>query len=260
MDEQVTDEPPVAGTQAAALPPIIDLLWRRGAERPRRGPRPGLTLDQVVDAAVDVADKDGLAAVSMQRIAGELGFTTMSLYRYVGSKDDLLILMYDAACGEAPDVDPAAGWREALADWARRNRAVLLRHPWMVELPISGPPMGPGMIGWVESALQALAPTPLEEGEKVGVVMLVSGYVLQAERLVSEIARAAAGGALRPWMAVPYPDLLRQVLGKATHPALLRAVDAGAFDVAGEGPDDDFEFGLERMLDGVASLVGRHIA
>jgi AcrR family transcriptional regulator len=255
---------PVAGPAAAdqagdqgGLPPIVDLLWRRGTERPRRGPRPGLTLDQVVDAAVAVADEDGLAAVSMQRIAGDLGFTTMSLYRYVASKDDLLVLMYDAACGEAPTVEPGTPWRPALAEWARRNRSVLEAHPWMVELPISGPPTGPRMLGWVEAGLRALAPTPLDEGEKVAVVLLVSGYVLQSVRLVAELAKAAAGGALPAWLAVPYPDLLRGVLGPDTHPDLLSAVAAGAFDMD-DDPDADFEFGLGRTLDGVAALVDRH--
>ena len=259
MDDQVT-EVPAPPDGEAPLPPIVDLLWRRGLGRPRRGPRPGLTLDQVVAAAVEVADAAGLGAVSMQRIAGELGFTTMSLYRYVGSKDDLLVLMYDEACGDAPTVDPAAGWREALADWARGNQAALRRHPWMVELPINGPPVGPKMIGWVESALRALAGTPLDEDAKVGVVMLVSGYVLQAERMASELARAAGGGAPPPWVAVPYPQLLRRTLDPDRHRALGQAVEAGAFDfeLTGEEGDTDFEFGLQLTLDGIAALVDRY--
>ena len=83
------------------LPPRLQLLWGL-QERPRRGPKPGLSLERIVDAAIGLADAGGLAAVSMARVAAELGFTTMSLYRYVPTKDDLLELMVDAASGLPP--------------------------------------------------------------------------------------------------------------------------------------------------------------
>ena len=112
----------------------LELLW--GArKRPSRGPKPGLSLDQIVRAAIELADGEGLSALSMQRVAGKLGFTTMSLYRYVPSKAELLDLMLDTVAGELPLVDDVpGGWRAkleaaALADWALYHR-----HPWFLHV------------------------------------------------------------------------------------------------------------------------------
>src|SRR5580658_9843244 len=108
-----------SGPQAPRpLPPGLDLLWGR-RERGKRGPRPGLTPDAIVDAAVRIADTEGLDAVSMARVAAELGFTTMSLYRYVTSKDELLQLMWNASARGAETLTLAGEtWRERLRGWA----------------------------------------------------------------------------------------------------------------------------------------------
>src|SRR5688572_30415165 len=102
----------------SGLPPALAAVWGL-RERPRRGPKPGLTLDAIVDAAVALADADGLGAVSMSRVAEKLGFTTMSLYRHVSSKDELLMLMMEAAIGApTPSADPAPNWRAAMETFA----------------------------------------------------------------------------------------------------------------------------------------------
>src|SRR5580658_3820692 len=108
----MAQQPETAGP--APLPPGLDLLWGR-RERGRRGPKPGLSVDGIVDAAVRIADAEGLEAVSMARVAKELGFTTMSLYRYVASKDELLQLMWNASAQGAETLElEGTGWRERL--------------------------------------------------------------------------------------------------------------------------------------------------
>jgi AcrR family transcriptional regulator len=103
-----------------------------------------MTLTEIVAAAVDLADASGLAGVSMSKVAKALGFTTMSLYRYVSSKDDLVILMADAALGSPPPrTGPPLPWRDALSSWTRSLLAVYREHPWITDVPISGPPAAP---------------------------------------------------------------------------------------------------------------------
>jgi AcrR family transcriptional regulator len=140
---------------------MLELLWGTVAP-PTRGPKPALTLAKIVDTAVQIADTEGLAAVSMRRVAEELGFTTMSLYRYVSSKDDLLELMQDAAAAPPPGVDidnMPDNWRDAAKWWASNNLMMFRRHPWFMDIPLSGPPMGPNQVRWMERLLRALEPT-----------------------------------------------------------------------------------------------------
>src|SRR6201996_4879259 len=117
--------------QPRPLPPGLDLLWGR------RGPRPGLSPDAIVGAAVRVADAEGLEAVSMARVAAELGFTTMSLYRHVASKEELLQLMWNgSALGAETLVIEGDGWRSRLRAWSVIQRDMLDRHPWITQMPM----------------------------------------------------------------------------------------------------------------------------
>ncbi|MER7005462.1 TetR/AcrR family transcriptional regulator [Dactylosporangium sp. NPDC000555] len=147
----------------AGIPASIQAAWGRKA-RPTKGPRPGLSLDRVVEAAVRLASSHSLDAVSMGRVASDLGVSTMSLYRYVGSKDELLELMIDAVyapVASAPDSD--AGWRARLSDWAWGNLRVLRKHGWVLRIPVHGYPMTPHQIGVMENGLSALGDTGLAE-------------------------------------------------------------------------------------------------
>ncbi|MFC7761642.1 TetR/AcrR family transcriptional regulator [Catellatospora bangladeshensis] len=115
-----------------------DFLWAVRAQ-PTRGPKPALTLDRIAEAAVAVADAEGLAAVSMQRVAADLGFTKMSLYRYLPGKAELVALMVEHAVGAPPELDPA-DWRTALRDWAHHLLAAYVRHPWALEATVGPRP------------------------------------------------------------------------------------------------------------------------
>src|SRR6201994_2196395 len=139
MAEAAQGQPGQGEPAQPPLPPVIELLWGR-RERGRRGPHPGLSADAIVDAAVRIADAEGLEAISMARVAAKLGFTTMSLYRYVASKDELLQLMFNAsALGAESLVIEGDGWRPRLRAWAVIQREMLDRHPWITQMPMPAP-------------------------------------------------------------------------------------------------------------------------
>jgi AcrR family transcriptional regulator len=236
------------------LPASIEAAWGL-RERPAKGPRPALSLDRIVGAAVDVADAEGIGAVSMARVAEELGSSAMSLYRYVAAKDELLALMVDAALA-LPDAprDPGEDWRAGIERWAWVYHDALRRHPWVLRVPISGPPVTPNQVRWLEDGLTALAGTGLSEPEKLSVILLVSGFVRNEATLAADIAAAvaASGAQVMPG----WSDVLRRVTDAERFPALHRAMASAAF-AQDDHPDEEFVFGLERVLDGVSALIAR---
>jgi AcrR family transcriptional regulator len=247
--EPVSHAQPPGGT---GLPASMELAWGI-RERTARGPKPGLTLERIVAAAVSVANTDGLAGVSMSRVAAELGASTMSLYRYVGSKDELLTLMVDAALGAPPAaIEPAAGWRVGVTRWAEGLRDAYQRNPWSLRVPIAGPPFGPNNVAWLENALRCLAATPLNEQQKLSTVLLVSGFVRNDTTLTADIAAsiAAAGGQPLP----SYGATLSRLTDATRFPAIHRAIASGYLD-DDEELGAEFDFGLERILDGVERLI-----
>lgn len=237
------------------LPASIEMAWgRRG--RPAKGPKPGLSLDRIVETAVKIAETEGLPAVSMARVATELGTSAMSLYRYVAAKDELLALMIDAA-GRTPPPPPEPGedWRAGLTRWARSYRAILTRHPWVLRVPISGPPVTPNQTRWLEIGLQSLRDTGLTEAEKLGVMLLVSGYVRNSATLIADVTAAAkASGSTSEEIMPAYGRLLARLTDPDRFPALHRALASGVFD-ADDDPEGEFTFGLDCILDGVDALV-----
>jgi AcrR family transcriptional regulator len=233
------------------LPPGLDALWgKRSAERPRKQ---GLSRDRVVDAAIELADADGLDAVSMSRVAERLGFTTMSLYRHVRSKDELLVLMVDAAMGEParPGAGDPLGWRPALDRWSRDLLALVRRHPWVLQVPLSRLVLGPSRIAWMETAFGALDGTGLSEAEKGMTVLLLNGLVFNEARFARELTGPGPEG---EGPAMDYPAVLSAVVDADRFPAVRRALEAGIFD-GDDPPDADFEFGLARVLDGIERLI-----
>jgi AcrR family transcriptional regulator len=236
------------------IPPSIELAWGR-RESGTRGPKRGLTLERIVGAGVDVAARDGLEAVSMAAVAHELGAGTMSLYRYVSSKDELLTLMVDAALGP-PDSDaerPGQGWRAGLDAWAQGVRRAYNAHPWALKVPITAPPLGPNNVAWMERALGAMADTPLSEAEKLSTLLLLSGFVRNHATLTADLA---TGAAAEP-PAATYGAILAQLADEATFPAVHRAIASGELDDDDEDFEPDFEYGLARILDGIEALIAR---
>ena len=192
--------------------------------------------------------------MSMGRVAGELGAAPMSLYRYVASKDELLALMVDAAVGPPPAASqPGEDWRPGLSRWSWSYYEALGRHPWVVRIPISGPPTTPNGVAWMEAGLASLAETGLDEGEKLSVILLLSGYVRNEVTLMADIGAAAAASGERN-VSGSWSRLIRGVIDAECFPALHRALASGVLD-EDDDPDEDFGWRLERVLDGVDVLV-----
>jgi AcrR family transcriptional regulator len=239
------------------VPPSLAAAWGL-TERTAKGPRPALSLAAIVDAAIAVAAADGLAAVSMGRVAKELGAAPMSLYRHVDSKAALLDLMVDRTYGEPPAPSTGGeGWRAGLERWARSAMGVLAANPWVVQVPITGPPVTPNQVAWMESALESMSGARLAEGEKVSVLLLLSGFVR------NEIALALSIGG-PPEGAPGYGETLAALTDRERFWALHAVIDAGVFDDGGDPtvqapgePDVDVGFGLDRILDGIAALQQR---
>jgi AcrR family transcriptional regulator len=234
------------------LPASIEAAWGLRS-RSAKGPKPGLTLERIVDAAVGVAAAEGLAAVSMARVAAELGASTMSLYRYVTAKDELLALMVDRAGAVPPPPAPGEGWRAGLSRWAWGYHDVLRRHPWILRVPIGGPPATPNQVAWLEDGLRSLGDTGLPEAEKLSTILLLSGYVRNEATQTADIAAATAASG-RGEVMPSWTRILRQVTDAERFPALHAAMDSHAMD-QDDDPDDEFVFGLTRVLDGVEALV-----
>jgi AcrR family transcriptional regulator len=241
------------GAEGAALSGALATAW--GVREPAaRGPKPALGLERILDAAVAVADAEGIEAVSMNRLARELGSAPMSIYRHLDSKEELLGLMVDTSLGDPPATDPEAAWRERLRRFAGAFRDRGFEHPWSVRLPIVGPPLTPNSVAWFEHGLAALEATGLEESEKASVVLLLTGYVRNHVMLMGEIGPFLGGEAGADAAMRSYEATLRGLDVATRFPALGRVLDAGVFDRA-DPPEAEFDFGLERILDGVAALV-----
>ncbi|MDQ0843654.1 AcrR family transcriptional regulator [Streptomyces sp. V1I6] len=242
------------------LPASIEAAWGL-RKRPGKGPKPGIGIERIVAAAVAVASSEGLPAVSMGRVAKELGVSTMSLYRYVAAKDELYILMLEEAVGLPPEPPaPGTGWREALAAWAWAQREVFHRSPWMLRIPISGPPATPNSVAWWDRGLAALADTGLDEGEKISVVLLVGGFVRNEALLMADLGAAIAASGESPDVVMRrYANTLERFADPERYPALARLLQSRVM-YEPDSQDFEFVFGLERLLDGVGVLVEKRLA
>ncbi len=236
------------------LPPSLLAAWGR-EPRGGRGPRRALSLEQVLDGGIAVAARDGLEAVSMARVAAEIGLSPMALYRYVASKDELLELMVDRALGSPPP-RPARerSWRAGMTRWATGVRAAYLAQPWTLKVAITGAPTGPNNVAWMESALAAMRSTGLTYTEKMSCLLLVSGFVRSDATLASDVTAAQRHGG-------PVPDygvVLTSLTAPDRFPEIHSAHADGAFsDDVADGFEGEFEFGLARLLDGIGVLVER---
>jgi len=223
------------------------LLWRTSeTSAVRRGPRSSLDLVRITGAAVRVADSDGLAAVSMRRVAGELGVPVMTLYSHVPGKRELLDLMLDATLGELyPDEQaPTAGnWRARVEAVARANRLFFLRHPWA--LSVGRPPPGPNRVRKYELELRAIDGMGLSEVQMDLLLTLIFGFVRSA---VADSPGTAAVGE-------PVETAVSHEVDADRFPTAARVARAVAARPDAVDPDRSFEFGLERLLDGIGVLM-----
>lgn len=237
-----------------------ELLWDDDV-RLGRGPRRAFTRDDVVRAAIGLADRDGLAALTMQAVAQEVGFTAMALYRYFPSKEALIDGIVDAAMGTPPTrVGPKADWREETARWARAKRAMLMARPWLAELPFVAAPHGPNWLHWLEGAVDALSGTGLEANEVFDMLHVLDGYVRGGSDTSISLAKARSRGISdEAWGAAVAADFMRAindsrfpVLSRLlTSPSQSRSASLTADSGLMDGLDQGYEQGLQRVLDGI---------
>ncbi|WP_051866128.1 TetR/AcrR family transcriptional regulator C-terminal domain-containing protein [Streptosporangium roseum] len=220
-------------------------VWAR--EQVKR--RTTLTREAIVRAAIEVADGEGLDAVSIRRVATELGARAMSLYTHIERKEDLFDLMADEIGAEVLVRGELPGdWREAITVIAWREREVMSRHPWMVDLVARHPRVGPNGLRHLEQSLAALATLEVEQGRKHAILAAVDDYVRGfAIREVLEREAPRKEGwteAERDAFMQPY---LRTLIDSGEFPHLALMLGDGI-----PGVDDNFERGLRWLLDGVA--------
>jgi len=239
----------------------MQLLWGGGsgaAGAARRGPRPRLTVDEIARAAIAVADGKGLSALSMRRLADDLGVTAMSLYTYVPGKAELLDVMLDAVYGETarPDEVPG-GWRERLRLIARENWALYHRHPWMLQVATTRPVLGPNLVAKYDYELRAVEGLGLTDIEMDMTISMLGDFVHGAVRGAITMAQAEqqTGRTDDEWWA-EYQPLLEKVFDPERYPTASRVgAAAGEEFQAAAAPQRTFAFGLERLLDGVEKLI-----
>ena len=172
--------------------------------QPAPQPKEGLTLQRITRAAIELADADGLAAVSMARVARKCGFTTMALYRHVSSKDELLLLMFNEVIGPAPQIPEGLDWADGPAGVdATPGRA-------NVRFPLGGRinPTGlntPGQLAVLDTGLQILDDTGMDYGDRANVLLLISGLAFSHVRLTADFGRTEAAGTFGRLLAAPRP-------------------------------------------------------
>ncbi|TDB91566.1 TetR/AcrR family transcriptional regulator C-terminal domain-containing protein [Actinomadura sp. 7K534] len=248
----------MADTTGTGLPQPLAIAWGM-QETPQRGPARGLTHDRIIAAAIEIADDKGLGAVTMQAVAKSLDFTTMSLYRYVSSKDDLVRLMQDAALTAAETVELPGDWREAIRMWAGLIRDAYRAHPWVLEIPRGQTTvLMPASVRAADLGLAALSGLDLAADEKVAAILLVSQHVVSMVEL--ERSLAAEG---RPAITSDGVAALRKVITAERFPHVGSIMAAGGYVVDGEsvaeaeGVDDEYEFGLDLLIAGLEALEHR---
>ncbi|WP_039800725.1 TetR/AcrR family transcriptional regulator [Nocardia araoensis] len=233
-------------------PTTLELLWGTG-QRPKRGPKPALSLERIVAEAVALADAEGLANLSMQRLAERLGFTKMSLYRYVPGKAELVALMLDTALGAPPELSAGEeasenDWRDLLRVWCETIYARFSAHPWSMEVSVGLRPVGPNEVAWMESALGALAGTGLTAAERLDTIVLLTGHA----RSLAQQVRVADADEFEKQIAAQFAEMVSGAADR--YPAAAAAFAEGGAVAGGDGA---LKFGIERILDGLAVLIAR---
>jgi AcrR family transcriptional regulator len=238
------------GGDTGDMAATMALLWGT-KPAPSRGRKPGMTVERIVATAIGIADADGLDALSMRRVADELGVGTMSLYRYLPGKTELYELMLDAVMGEAGPPAEQQDWRESLAFVARQSLDGYRRHPWLLEASMSRGLVGPNQAALLDKLLTMLDGTGLSNGQRMAVVGLVVSYVQGRARQLAEAARAERRSGMSDgqfWQE--FSPLLASHLDR--FPAL-----ASVWQDEELTWEDEFEFGLQRVLDGISAYIHR---
>ncbi|AEM84120.1 TetR/AcrR family transcriptional regulator C-terminal domain-containing protein [Streptomyces violaceusniger] len=238
----------------------LELLWREaGHNVSRRGPKQQLSIDTVVQTAIELADRDSLDTLTMRHLAQELGVTPMTLYTYVPGKAELLDLMLDTVYQEMPRTEhlPDTSWRTRVTTVAHENRVLFQQHPWVATLPSTRPALGPGLMGKYEHELGAFDGTELDDIERDAALTHLLAFVQSTARTASDTQAADRDSAMsdEQWWSANAP-LLARVFDPARYPLATRVGSAaGTAHQGAYNPDHAFDFGLRCVLEGFAALI-----
>ncbi|MFJ9391764.1 TetR/AcrR family transcriptional regulator [Nocardioides sp. NPDC101246] len=233
---------------------LIPRLWGKPPAG-RRGPKPALSVAQIVEAAYVIADEQGLPAVSMARVAEAVGCSPMALYRHVKNKDELLILLADRLCVDLAAPSPDLGWREGLAAWMRAQVDLAVSKPWFLDLPLAATLPGPNRLAWIDLGFYYLREVALPAEEKLAILGIISQYGVGEARVEVEAARLAENPyATFEQMLVTYADPER-------FPHLMASMATWQPPESGEGSDSDdpSAFGQSLLMAGIAAHIERHV-
>ena len=231
-------------------------IWMR-PERHSRGPDPAYSREQITGAAIRIADADGIDAVSVRRVAREVSAGAMSLYRYIGSKDDLIELMVDAVQGEQPVPGrPTGDWRADLERMAEQQRVAMHRHPWLAAVSTGRPTFGPNTLRRLEYALRCVDGLGLSIDRMLAIVLSVNSFVrgfVQGE-LAEEEARRRTNLTEEQWRLTQAP-YIRQVLDSGEFPLVAKVIKDA--ELPHMELDRQFRTGLAHLLDGISAQLDR---
>lgn len=240
------------------VPNFFRRLWRLPETPHRRGRRSTLDVETVVSTAVRLADAGGLEAATLPKLADELGVTAMSLYRHVGSKHELLMLMMDAATEPPPRPVGGSGWRDGLRQWAVDLWSLYRERPWLPRVPVYRAPSGPYQVTWLEQGFERLSTTDLDWSDQLMILTTLSGFVRQSALLHQELEEGREPGQDQTASERAYGEALLQVVDPEQFPHTARMLASSALAEApleGDAADRDFTRGLDLVLDGVATRV-----
>ncbi|MCZ4080398.1 TetR/AcrR family transcriptional regulator [Rhodococcus sp. H36-A4] len=250
----------MASKKATVFDPArtLGLLWRVD-EKPSRS---GLSIDAIVDAAIEIADADGIDAVSMRRVADRLGVGAMSLYTHVPGREELADLMIDTAVASlyssvAEPTSATDGWRNGLRFVAERNWLLYQRHPWILDVQGARAVLGPHTNGKYEAELSVIDGVGLTDIEMDSVLTLVLTHVAGTARALARFdkVREESGMTDAQWWAATAP-VLERVMNHADYPVSARVGTAASTSYgAVTDPVHEYVFGVDCILDGVAALI-----
>jgi AcrR family transcriptional regulator len=237
----------------------LELLWRMpGNSASVRGPKQRSSVDVVVAAAIEIADTEGIGALTMRAVAKRLGLTPMATYTYVPGKAELIDLMLDAVYREMSRADLTdLSWRDRVTMIATENHAMLAMHPWVAYLPTTRPPLGPGLAAKYDHELRAFDGLGLDDVEMDAALTFVLGFATSVARIAIDTARAAADSAIsdHEWWERAAP-VLNRVFDAERYPRAARVGGAaGQAHDSAYSAEHAYEFGLARVVDGLAELI-----
>jgi AcrR family transcriptional regulator len=232
---------------------VVDLLWAPNQQAPVRGPKPRLSLTDVVDAGVAIADADGLAALSMRKVAGRLGVGAMSVYTYVPGRSELVELMIDRVYGEhqIPDVD--LPWRQRVERWARETWRIYSAHPWLLDYNIARLPVGPHVLDVSEALYAALFAAGFTGAENVAIFNLIQWQLVGAARyMIGDADEARHTGVSVEAYWDSRASFWETYFDWNRYPTMAAIWEAGGFD---DPAGWDFDRMLDRLLAGIEQLA-----